>query len=108
VNGFPGTAYPSVQAERNEVFVPLVSAVISVVLHFFDIFKSPVTNLKSQNYNKNMIVSIRNDPLHFIQLDFLAKLKKFLKHFQQSRFIMGKKYFFYLQTCLQKTCAVLQ
>jgi len=32
VSGFPGTAYPSVQAERNEVFVPLVSAVISVVL----------------------------------------------------------------------------
>jgi len=41
VNGFPGTAYPSVQAERNEVFVPLVSAVISVVL------KKKVTNFNS-------------------------------------------------------------
>lgn len=32
MNGFPGTTYPSVQTERNEVFVPLVSAVISIVL----------------------------------------------------------------------------
>lgn len=32
VAGFPGTAYPTVQADRNAVFVPLVNSVISVVL----------------------------------------------------------------------------
>lgn len=30
--GFPGTRYPTIQSERNSVFVPLVSAVVTIVL----------------------------------------------------------------------------
>lgn len=32
VSGFPGKEYPTVQAERNQVFVPLVGALVNLLL----------------------------------------------------------------------------